>query len=217
MLGLYLADFISLFSIVGLIVLLVNILLFEEGNQANKIQHQLFIFLSIGIIAVSIIFQIRRIMFFPDEKITRAPPAKPPTVAGKLTLWNAYEVALIRPKFAYSFTFAFMDVYPRSEQAYVDNTTWDAYHFDTMHFERFFGVYGLRSAEDMEGEPTRQKIDELIGNKDWIVKKIPVNNDGSESLWMKYQKEKPDSYVYITNRGETLYLIPDTFFDERLW
>ena len=210
--GLYIADFISIFAIGSLILLLVNILLFMEGNKGNKIQHQLFIFLSIGIIAVSAIFQIRRIVFFPDEKITQGPPAKPPSVAGKLTIWDVYEVALVNQKLAYSFAFALMDVYPRLEQIYVDSKTWEVYHFDTKYFERLFGVYGLRSAEEMEGEPTRQKIDELIDLEYWMVKKIPVNDEG-EFLWMKYQKEKPDSYVYITNRDDILYVIPDTLLD----
>ena len=213
-LGLYMADFISIFAIVGLIALLINILLFEEEEQTNKIQHQFILYLSTGIIVVSVILQIGRIVFFPDETITRAPSAKPQSVARKLTLWNVYEVALHRKRFSTSFPLAFMDIYPCLEQVYVDSTTWDVFGFDNIPIERWLGLYGLQLGQGMEIEPDRQKVEELIDFKDWNVKKIPVDNEGVYVL-MKYQKEKPDSYVYVTNRGETIYVIPDTLIDER--
>ena len=153
-------------------------------------------------------------MVFPDETITHAPPAKPPSIAGKPTLWNVYEVALHRKRLSTSFALAFLDVYPHLDQVYIDSANWDVFGLDTIPIERWLGVYRLRSAEDMEGEPARQKIDELIDFIDWDVKKIPVTDEGVY-VCMKYQKVKPESYVYITNRGETFYVIPDTLIDGR--
>ncbi len=212
-LGLYLADFISIFALVNMLIFPIYFLRFNEGSQSSKIQYQLFLYLSTGIMVVSAIFQIGRIVFFPDETITHAPPAKPPSVAGKLTMEAIYKKSLHRKKFTHSFIYLFMDIYPKLDAVYVSGDTLDAFDFYSQKFNWWFEAYNPLPAEQMPTVLDETEIDHLINGVVWSSKEIMIE-EINELITLKFSDIAPEKYVLVTNRGNVFYLLSDSLLEE---
>jgi hypothetical protein len=207
----YFADLVSILTLTGLGVAALYYLGFNKNLRFQEILRSGLVALSVIALITTTDLQIRRILFFPNETATNAPPARPSSAAGPLTFTTIYQQSLHTKRFAHSFILMFMDVYPKLDAVYIHEATWKSFNFRSTQFEEWFAPYHMQSADQMPRPVSQEVVDQLIDEQSWSYHEMILDDQG-KTMRLNYLTTK-ESFVLVANRGYDFYLLPGSLIE----